>query len=41
MTNVHRIYVSFVEGIHMAIRQEPIGKKGKEHEFWERQKLIA
>lgn len=41
MTNVHRVYVSFVERVHMAIWQKAIGEKGKKNEFWERQELIT
>lgn len=41
ITYVYRIYVSFVEGVHVAIWQKAIGEKGKKDEFWERQELIA
>jgi hypothetical protein len=35
------MYVSFVEGVHMAVWQKAVGKKGKENEFREREKLIT
>lgn len=41
ITNVHWIYVSFMERVHMTIGQKAIGEKGKKDELWERQELIT
>lgn len=39
--HVYRVYVSFVEGIHVSVRKKAIWEEGKENEFREGEEFIA
>ena len=41
VTYIDRVYVSFVEGIHMTIRQKAVGEEGEKNKFGKGEKLVA
>ena len=39
-TYIYRVYISFVEGVHMAIWQKSVGKQREENEFGQSKKFV-
>ena len=41
VTYIYRVYISFMEGVHVAIWQKSVGEQGEQNELRKSEKFVA